>query len=251
MKPIFVTCALMFGLLAVFAVVRAAEDKPAAAKPGVQESGTLDRTIRLKMQYLIYLPDEYDEKESWPLLVFLHGAGERGDNLQKVKIHGPPKLIDGGKKFPFIVASPQCPAEEWWQSQQLSALVDDLVEKYKVDEDRIYITGLSMGGFGTWGLASYEPHRYAAIAPICGGGEAYRTRRFPHLPVWAFHGAKDFVVPLERSQMMIDALKKHGGKPKFTVYPEAEHDSWTETYENPELYEWLLSQKRQKPADEN
>ena len=108
------------------------------------------------------------------------------------------------------------------------------------------MTGLSMGGFGTWRLAAYTPHRFAAIAPICGGGETYWTRRFPHLPVWVFHGAKDTGVPLERSQSMVDALKKAGGEPKLTVYPDAGHDSWTETYDNPDFYEWLLEQKRAK-----
>ena len=101
-----------------------------------------------------------------------------------------------------------------------------------------------MGGFGSWRLAAHAPDRFAAVAPICGGGEVYWVIRFPHLAVWAFHGAKDFGVPLRRSQEMIDALKKIGGDPKFTIYPDAGHDSWTETYDNPELYEWLLKQKR-------
>lgn len=129
---------------------------------------------------------------------------------------------------------------------ELVALIDDIGSKYKVDPDRIYVTGLSMGGFGSWRLAAYAPERLAAIAPICGGGETYWTKQFFHLPVWAFHGAKDTGVPLERTQSMIDALKKNGGDPKLTVYPEAGHDSWTETYDNPEFYEWLLMQKRAK-----
>ena len=163
-----------------------------------------------------------------------------------MKVHGPPKLIAEGKDFPFIVVSPQCPKERWWEPIELTALIDHIVEIHKVDEDRIYVTGLSMGGFGSWRLAAYTPKRFAAIAPICGGGETYWTRRFPHLPVWVFHGAKDRGVPLERSQEMVDALKKAGGEPKLTVYPDAGHDSWTETYNNPKLYEWLLAQERSK-----
>ena len=220
-----------------------------AGEPNVQTGqhpATLDRTIHVEMAYLLYLPEDHAQKESWPLLVFLHGAGERGSDLELVKKHGPPKLIAAGKQFPFAVVSPQCPAAQWWQPVELTALIDEIVEKYKIDEDRIYVTGLSMGGFGTWALAGYTPHRFAAIVPICGGGETYRTRDFKHLPTWVFHGGKDSVVPLERSEEMVEAMKKNGGDAKLTVYPEAGHDSWTETYDNPELYEWLLKQKRAK-----
>jgi predicted peptidase len=178
------------------------------------------------------------------LLLFLHGAGERGSDLKLVEKHGPPKLIAAGKDFPFIVVAPQCPEGAWWEPLELRTLLDNVAHTHKVDPDRIYVTGISMGGFGTWALAGYAPDRLAAIAPICGGGEAYWARRFAHLPVWAFHGAKDKAVPLERSESMINALKKAGGEPKLTVYPEAAHDSWTETYNNPELYDWLLAQKR-------
>jgi predicted peptidase len=216
--------------------------------PGVQKTAQLNAQVKVQMGYLLYLPKDYDKQESWPLVLFLHGAGERGDDLERVKIHGPPKLIAEGKDFPFIVVSPQCPKERWWEPIELTALLDQIVKTHKVDEDRICVTGLSMGGFGSWQLAAYTPHRFAAIAPICGGGETYRTRRFPHLAVWAFHGAKDTGVPLERSQEMVDALKKAGGEPKLTVYPEAGHNSWTETYNNPELYAWLLKQRR-SPKD--
>ena len=209
-----------------------------------QKSARLDVRVKVQMDYLLYLPQDYDKQEKLPLMLFLHGAGERGNDLQKVKVHGPPKLIAAGKKFPFIVVSPQCREEMWWEPIELMALLDEIESKYKVDADRIYVTGLSMGGFGSWRLAAYAPKRLAAIAPICGGGEVYWTRGFPQLPVWAFHGAKDFGVPVERSQAMIDGMKKEGGQPKLTIYPEAGHDSWTETYDNPEFYEWLLAQKR-------
>ncbi|MGA2033620.1 MAG: prolyl oligopeptidase family serine peptidase [Thermoguttaceae bacterium] len=196
------------------------------------------------MKYLLYLPQDYDGKDSWPLLLFLHGAGERGHDLELVKKHGPPKLIAAGKAFPFIVVSPQCADNAWWEPVELSTLLDEIVEKYKVDQDRIYVTGLSMGGFGTWSLAGREPKRLAAIVPICGGGEPFLASAFAHVPAWVFHGGKDPVVPLERSKQMVDALKRAGGNVKFTVYPEAGHDSWTDTYANPELYQWLLQQKR-------
>jgi len=212
---------------------------------GELQATRLETTVPVTLDYLLYLPEGYDDQESWPLVLFLHGAGERGDNLELVKTHGPPKLVAEGREFPFILASPQCPKGKRWEPIELLALLNDLIKKHKVQEDQVYVTGLSMGGFGTWELASYAPDKLAAIAPICGGGEAYWTKSFKHLPVWAFHGAQDQAVPVERSKLMVVALEKQNGKPRLTIYPEAAHDSWTETYNNPELYEWLLRQKRQ------
>ena len=199
------------------------------------------------MQYLLYLPDDYTElKTKWPLILFLHGAGERGDSLQKVKVHGPPKLIDNGKTFPFIILSPQCPKNQGWTTDVLDALLKDVSKRYRVDKNRTYVTGISMGGYGTWALAAKYPDRFAAIAPICGGGYLKKAELLKHLPIWVFHGANDKVVPLQRSQEMVDVLKKVGWNVKFTIYPEAGHDSWTETYNNPELFEWFLKNKREK-----
>jgi predicted peptidase len=216
----------------------------AATPSGPQTAQTLQRDVKVRMQYLLYLPKNYDKKWAWPLVLFLHGAGERGSDLKQIKKHGPPKLIEEGKQFPFVVVSPQCPDQKWWEPVSLTALLDEIVEKYKIDKDRIYVTGLSMGGFGTWSLAAYSPQRFAAIAPICGGGEPIIAKNYAHLPVWVFHGAKDPVVPIARSQAMVDALQQAGGHVTFTVYPNAAHDAWTETYANPKLYEWLLEQKR-------
>jgi predicted peptidase len=215
-----------------------------AAEPK-QKPAKLDTQVRVTLDYLLYFPPDYDQKEKWPLVLFLHGAGERGSDLNLVKTHGPPMLIEQGKAFPFIIVSPQCPKDRSWQPIELTALLDDVVARYKVDQDRIYVTGLSMGGFGTWALAAYTPDRFAAIVPICGGGESFWAKRITQLPVWVFHGAKDPGVPLRRSQELVDALTKNGGNVRFTVYPEAGHDSWTATYDNPKLYEWLLQQKRQ------
>ncbi len=236
---------MVVGLL-VFPASRAVADDAGQQKPA-----KLGRTIKVTLKYLIYLPKDYDQKESWPVLLFLHGSGERGDNLDLVKKHGPPKLIGTGKQFPLIVVSPQCPNGRWWEAVELATLLDEIVEKYKVDQDRIYVTGLSMGGFGTWSLAEYQPNRFAAIVPICGGGEVYWSETLAHLPVWAFHGAKDTAVPTERSKQMVEALKKDGGNPKFTIYPDAGHDSWTQAYNTPELYEWLLQQKRAAKTQED
>ena len=203
------------------------------------------KTVRIN--YLLYLPSEYGKAErEWPLVVFLHGAGERGDDLELVAVHGPPKLVAEGREFPFIIVSPQCPKDAWWPGEldALKALLDDVVGTYSVDEDRVYLTGLSMGGFGTWAWAIEEPDRFAALVPVCGRGDPEKVARIAHVPAWVFHGAKDQTVPLEASQEMVDALKAAGAEPKFTVYPEAGHDSWTATYENQELYDWLLGQRR-------
>jgi predicted peptidase len=120
------------------------------------------------------------------------------------------------------------------------------LRKYRIDKDRVYLTGLSMGGYGTWALAAAHPEKFAAIAPICGGGNPAEAAKLARLPIWVFHGAKDPTVPIERSKEMVEAIKAAGGDAKFTIYPEAGHDSWTETYNNPELYQWLLAQKRKK-----
>jgi predicted peptidase len=205
-------------------------------------------TKKVNLKYLLYLPKSYGEKkdQKWPVMLFLHGAGERGDDINLVKKHGPPKLIDQGKEFPFIVVSPQCPTNSWWPEQidALVALLDEVQSKYAVDPDRVYLTGLSMGGFGSWALACRYPERFAAVVPICGGGDRYLVSRLKNVAVWAFHGGKDPVVPLQASTDMVEALKKAGGDVQLTVYPEAQHDSWTETYNNPKLYEWLLSHRR-------
>jgi predicted peptidase len=198
------------------------------------------------MPYLLHLPRVYNKKTTYPLILFLHGAGERGHDLDLVKIHGIPKLIEQGKDFPFMVVSPQCPKDSWWTNEleALKALLDDFIAKYPVDTRRIYLTGLSMGGYGTWHLAGMYPEMFAAIAPICGGGDLVLGKQLAKTPIWAFHGDKDKVVPLSETKRMIEIVKSAGGKPKLTVYKGVGHDSWSKTYDNPKLYEWLLSHKR-------
>ncbi len=196
------------------------------------------------LRFLLYLPDGYEENESrkWPLVVFLHGAGERGDDLSKVAIHGPPKKVAAGESFPFILASPQCPADSWWTDEPVLELFDHLEKTYRVDKSRVYLTGLSMGGYGTWHFGTKQPERFAALAPVCGGGVPYRMRWIKQKPVWAFHGAKDTAVPLDESERLITQLQgMKNQNARLTVYPEAGHDSWTEAYNTPELYTWLLS----------
>ncbi len=204
----------------------------------------VDITLTVTNNYLLYLPKDYEEKDNWPLMVFLHGAGERGDDLELLKVHGPSKLIAAGKDFPCIVLAPQCQNRTRWYPQAVIELIDKIANEYKVDKRRIYLTGLSMGGYGTWALAAEYPKVFAAIAPICGGGDPEKAEAYVGIPTWVFHGAKDGTVELEKSEEMVDAIKAAGGEPKFTVYPEAEHDSWTATYDNPELFEWMFGQKK-------
>lgn len=210
--------------------------------------GSAQQTVQKFIQetpYLLYLPQGYEAEpgKNWPLLLFLHGSGEMGTDIEKVKKHGPPKLIAEGKQFPFIVVSPQA-SSRGWQPDVLKAMLQDIQKKHRVDKDRIYLTGLSMGGHGTWNLATSSPQLFAAIAPICGGGDTSKAWRLKNVPIWCFHGAKDNVVLLSASQNMIDAVRPLNHDVKFTVYPEAGHDSWTAAYNNDSLYTWLLSHKR-------
>ncbi len=219
-----------------------------------QQALTLERQITrtVRLGYLLYLPKDYaaDPSRRWPLILFLHGAGERGNDLEQVKIHGIPKVAER-LGLPFIAISPQCPPDTWWSDHvdALDLLLDDVTANYAVDTARVYLTGLSMGGFGTWHLATIFPERFAAIAPICGGGAWFagfpaRAALLKSTPVWAFHGARDPVVPLDETQKLVDVLREAGGDVRLTVYPEAGHDAWSETYDNPELYTWFLAHRR-------
>ncbi len=209
-------------------------------------------TKTFNLNYLVAFPEGYEESSNkkWPLVLFLHGAGERGEDLELLKAHGIPKLISQGKSFPFISVSPQCPEDSWWTvlTDELNDFIDDLICTLNIDVDRVYLTGISMGGFGTWKLATEHPEKFAALAPICGGPWSINffqnLDKIKDIPIWTFHGAKDDVVPISGTEQIVSTLKELGSNVKFTVYPEANHDSWTVTYENPELFKWLLNQHK-------
>ncbi len=196
----------------------------------------------------VTLPEGYEpgSPRRWPLILFLHGAGERGDDVSLVKKNGVPKIAERDRSLPFVTVSPQCPDGTSWPmlTESLDALLDEVIGSYPIDVDRIYLTGLSMGGFGTWYLAAAHPERFAAIAPVSGIGDPKRAQRLAGLPVWAFHGEYDPFVPLEKDREMIDALKRFGGEVRFTVYADAGHDIWDRVYDNAELYAWFLRHKR-------
>jgi predicted peptidase len=231
-------------------VMSSATPNPQLAKEfDFKTSGTI------RVNYLLHLPPGYKpgSDQKWPLILFLHGSGERGTNVWTVATHGPPHIATTNADFPFIVVSPQCAPGEHWQSEPLLGLLDEVMKRYSVDPRRVYLTGLSMGGYGAWELGVMHPEKFAAMAPICGGGQTItvilssqeRSSALKSLGVWAFHGAKDPVVPVEESERMVQALKRAGVKDvKLTIYPNAQHNSWAETYDNPELYKWFLSHER-------
>jgi len=247
MNQVTKTVVIVMLIVGTFDFERTAMGKK-KANAGKQVAQSFEKRLvkKVALKYLLYLPKGYGEKErDWPLMMFLHGAGERGDNLELVKKHGPPKLIEQGKHFEFIIVSPQCPEGLWWPEKvdALLALLDYIESKYDVDTDRVYLTGLSMGGYGSWALARKYPERFAAVAPVCGGIEPFFAEDLKDIPIWAFHGAKDTTVPLSRSAEIVKAIEKLGGNAKLTVYPEAGHDCWTPTYNNPQLYKWFLSHR--------
>lgn len=205
----------------------------------------------LHLGYWRYLPPRYRDNpaERWPLMIFLHGFGERGDgeaDLQRVLLHGPPKRIQAGAEYPCIVVAPQCPADSWWtyEVDALDALLESLLVDLRVDPNRVYCTGLSMGGFGSWAWGIRRPTRFAALIPICGAGIPALADHIRQVPTWAFHGDEDDIVPLFDSEAMVRALQAAGGDVRLTVYKGVGHDSWTQTYDDPTVMEWMLSQRQ-------
>lgn len=203
-----------------------------------------------KLHYYLHLPVGVNETERWPVILFLHGSGERGDHLPKIKKHGLPKLIAQGQDVPAIVVSPQCPAGAWWTPYfaHLLGLLDEILATQPADPTRVYLTGLSMGGYACWELACRYPRRFAALVPICGGGR--KQFGFPasvcalrRLPIWAFHGVLDTVVPPRESETLITTLRRCGGSPRFTLYPDLAHNCWDAAYAEPGLMSWLLDQR--------
>lgn len=216
--------------------------------PATQSAQTFETKVvrQVRCDYLLSLPKDYDAKSprTWPLVIFLHGSGERGADVNKVKMHGPPKLVAAGQQFGFILVSPQCSPDVPWRVDELKLLLDDIEKHYRIDRDREYITGLSMGGMATWEWLLTEQNRFAAAVAIC-GPSGWVERPIQHAtPVWVFHGDADKSVPLGESREMVEKFQKAGGEVKFTIYPGVGHNAWTQTYANPEMWTWLLSHRR-------
>jgi len=201
-------------------------------------------------KYVVFIPAAYKtDGEPFRVILFLHGMGESGsDGIAQTTEGIGPAITRSQKPFPFIVVMPQSPERSWMadstDGQTAIAILDEVGKEYKLDPNRTYLSGLSMGGYGTWSLSATYPERWAAIVPICGGGDPADAEKIKHIPCWCFHGAKDQTVPVQRSREMIDALKKAGGKPQYTEYKDVGHNSWDPAYGTAKLYDWLLEQKK-------
>ncbi|MDZ7373208.1 MAG: alpha/beta hydrolase-fold protein [candidate division KSB1 bacterium] len=215
------------------------------------------------LPYRLWIPSAYDSLSKCPLILFLHGAGERGsDNEAQLKNDEFLSLIvDPG--HPAILVAPQCPADMWWSKIEFDRnrpqgfseeptvpmrltieLLDTLEKEFRIDPERRYVTGLSMGGYGTFDLLVRRPGYFAAAVPICGGGDSSRARLIADVAIWVFHGAQDPLVPVERSRAMVAALRRVGASVRYTEYPDVGHDAWKRAYLEPELRSWLFQQKR-------
>lgn len=224
------------------------------------------------LPYRILYPENFEKAKNYPVVLMLHGSGERGNDNELQLTHGAALFVDSAvrKKFPAVVIFPQCPAEDFWSNvnretivndrrqyvfrdggeptpamKMLIAFIDDLIKKPYIDQKRLYVGGLSMGGMGTFELLSRRPHLFAAAFPICGGGHPNTVKPYAkEVSLWVFHGEQDDVVPVRHSEVMVNALKKAGADVRFTVYPEVKHESWEKAFAEPDLLPWLFSNKR-------
>lgn len=200
-------------------------------------------------KYEVFIPHGYKGEKEYPVILFLHGSGEtKGGKQLPVEVGIGPAIEKREKSFPFIVVIPQSVKRTWKadsdDAKRALAILDEVCKEYKTDTNRIYLTGLSMGGYGTWSLAVARPDKWAAIVPICGGGDPKSAEKIKDIPCWCFHGDADSAVPVDRSRDMIKALQAAGGKPKYNEYPDVGHNSWNKAYGTDELYTWLLEQKK-------
>ncbi|MFN3650151.1 MAG: alpha/beta hydrolase-fold protein [Armatimonadota bacterium] len=241
-----------FTLLLIGGALLAAQ--PLTAQTRMTPTGFLNKTIQINGRehpYVVYVPRNYTPDKAWPVVLFLHGAGERGtDGLAQSQVGIGGAIRMHADRFPGIVVMPQCLPNEWWDRESMKPValgaLDQTLKEYRIDRDRQYLTGLSMGGFGSWALASQHPERWAAVAPICGrGNPAEMGPKLTKLPIWVFHGDKDEAVPVQHSREMVEAIKAAGGtRVKYTEYPGVGHNSWDPAYNDPEFATWLFQQKR-------
>lgn len=235
--------------------VAAKKMPPAPPVPSVEGQTVQPAVAPGGLPYLLFLPKGYNasKAERWPLVIFLHGSGERGTDIEVVKKHGPPMLVEKDPAFPFIVISPQLPeqgkgADRYWSVPPLDALLDHALKTWRIDPSRVYLTGLSLGGIATWDWGTARPERFAALAPVAAFGDPKRACAAKDVPVWAFHGDHDDAVDTRGDFEMVDALKKCGATPRLTIYPATDHWSWVPAYNDPALWLWLLHQRKAPPG---
>ena len=234
----------IFFCLLVFYSFMACKGQPNLVKDELQ-------TVNYEtLHYYLYYPSDYESRgnEKFPLLLFLHGGGESGGNLEDLQIHGPPKMIVEGKEFPFLILAPQHPHKnKFWNTNAVIQLLDTVIQNNRVDPKRIYLTGLSRGGTAAWEMAVQYPQKFAAMAVVCGMTPLpYASWIDKDMPIWVFHGEEDPVILVEESENMVKKLESMGYEVTFTKYPDVGHDAWTKAYQNDELYSWFTRQKRKE-----
>ena len=217
------------------------------------------------LEYRLYTPDKLAAGRRYPLVLFLHGAGERGEDNRSQLVYGVADILDYLEETdtPAFLLAPQCPSRMQWVNTDMRAslqhalpefpsyplrlvigLLETFIHTHPVDLSRVYLTGLSMGGFGSWDLLMRRPHLFAAAIPICGGGDETKAASIEHIPQWIFHGSADPIIRPERSRRMVAALQAAGGDPKYSEYEGVEHNAWSRTYADPEVLEWLFEQRK-------
>ena len=244
MRTLLCLAALTAGVLGLTTTPATAEDKI--------EHGFVNKVHKdadgKEAKYVVFVPPGYTGDKAYPIVMFLHGSGSTGDDGKKQVSGIAAEIRRSEKTFPAIVVFPQSQKRTWGANSEdgkrAMAILAETMKAYKTDEKRVYLTGLSMGGFGTWSLAAAHPDKWAAIVPICGGGDVKSAAKIKDLPTWCFHGDADPTVKVDLSRNMIQAIKDAGGSPKYTEYPGVEHNSWTKAYGTKELYDWLWEQKR-------
>jgi predicted peptidase len=238
-------------LLPAFFLSCSEDDSGTNTKPG-EKGYQVEVRDSDGFKFLLFLPVNESKAVNGklPTILFLHGVGELGNDLQELKNEGLPKILDGDTNFPFIVISPQCPSStEWYYTNEnnvgkMNSMLDDVIKRYPIDTTRLYITGLSMGGIGTWYFAVNMPGRFAAMAPVAFRGDGWSPCPASEIPAWCFHGALDGTIPLTSAQSIVKQFRDCGGNAEFTIYPDLGHECWTRTYNNQELYTWLLQQEK-------
>lgn len=277
MKRWTITCAALLLLPPLLLVERAKGiDDPPTTGPATQpvrpspevleafRPFTVERDGKTLLRYRLLAPATLEPGATYPLVLFLHGSGERGVDNRSQLVHAAEEFLAQRERFPAFVLFPQCPPGTWWDGPNprraeptpegtmvplphVMQLMDDLCRRLPIDPSRLYVTGLSMGGFATFAAVAAHPERFAAAAPVCGGGDPAQAARLVGTPFWIFHGADDPVVPAELSRAMHDAIRAHAAHARYTEYPGVGHDAWTPTYANPALFQWMFAQRRQTP----
>ncbi|MBX7255405.1 MAG: dienelactone hydrolase family protein [Candidatus Hydrogenedentes bacterium] len=250
MKPLVSCGVVVLGALMALGCATTQSKERCNVSSKMTPTGFLNKTMTVDgntRNYVVYVPSDYDPGKKWPMVVFLHGMGERGrDGLLQTEVGIGSAIRRQASLYPCIVVMPQCPGDTVWLNafQHIDVAMEQTLKEYSIDSSRIYLTGLSMGGYGSWAYGALHNDVFAAIIPICGGGKVSDAPALAKVPIWAFHGGADSVVKPLASQSMVQAVKEAGGNIQYTEYPGVDHNSWDQTYRDLDVVKWLLSQKK-------